>query len=251
MTWEEILEMQRKNQAGAQKNRALASQGAQESAQVAQEAAQKAAAQTQMIGQLAGTVAGAAIGGPMGAQLGGQLGGAAAGGDIDPTKLATGAVMGAASSGMANLLGDAASSASGITQGGAQDLLLEEQVGKEFGLADRMATGQYFKQGGEVKHYKGGGAAGTVNPQLITNASLQQQQPQQQPLVNQSSVTSQQLPQQGGLTEALNRSRMSLQQQPIKPSLQQTIYQPVQEPVQDPMQQQIKQLFGGKGGGNG
>ena len=247
MTWEEILEMQRKNQAGAQKNRALASQGAQESAQVAQEAAQKAAAQTQMIGQLAGTVAGAAIGGPMGAQLGGQLGGAAAGGDIDPTKLATGAVMGAASSGMANLLGDAASSASGITQGGAQDLLLEEQVGKEFGLADRMATGQYFKQGGEVKHYKGGGAAGTVNPQFTNNASLQPQQPP----VSQYSVTSQQLPQQGGLTEALNRSRMSLQQQPIKPSLQQTIYQPVQEPVQDPMQQQFNKLLGGKGGGNG
>lgn len=178
MTWEEIMQMQQQSQAGAQKNRAMAAQGAQQSLQEAQQAAAKSAAQQQMMGQLAGGVIGGAVGGPAGASIGSQLGGAAAGGDIDPMQLATGSVLGSVASGsdkmFGGIAGQAAMADAGI--GGEQASMLEDQM-KEFGMSDRMATGQFFKQGGPVKHYKGGGqVAQAVQMPTQFNAPVEQQQ---------------------------------------------------------------------------
>ena len=225
MTWEDIMKMQQDTQAAAQKNKAMSAQGAQTSAQEAQKSAASADAQSQMMGKLVGTAAGAAIGGPMSASFGGQLGGAAAGGEIDPVALG----MGVATSGMMGGLDSAAGGAAGEIgmanagiSGEQADMLSGQMEG--FGLSDRMATGQFFANGGPVKHYKGGGTVGQsmATPQVSIQPATQL--PEQ---YNQGTQ----------LTGALNQGNESLVG---------GVMDATQQPCNTTAPQQLKLLPGGK-----
>jgi hypothetical protein len=196
MTWEEVLEMQRKGQAASQKNRALAAQGAQESAEAASKIPQ-GDPMLAAIGQIAGQAAGTAIGGPIGGQIGGQLGGSLAGkGDlsgVSPTKLAAGALGNAATGALASGMTSGISEAFGAEAGknimqdgqsmfsiegaglGGSDVVIPQ--GQQAALLQQQDADflnkQFFATGGPVKHYKGGGTVSdapvsvSVNPEAI------------------------------------------------------------------------------------